>query len=111
MPLEESCRIRCADLADKPEVDWFRCPLEESSGERRRLGHITKQGILLRFLLVEAAQETQAAPTRMNVILNWASELIEMISSGRPIDSRPEEKGPSAPTSYSPRGAAGSGRV
>ena len=34
-------------------------PLEESSGERRRLGHITKQGnSLLRFLLVEAAQVT-----------------------------------------------------
>ena len=32
-------------------------PLEESSGNRRRLGHITKQGnSLLRFLLVEAAQ-------------------------------------------------------
>jgi transposase len=31
--------------------------LEESSGNRRRLGHITKQGnALLRFLLVEAAQ-------------------------------------------------------
>jgi transposase len=34
-------------------------PLEESSGNRRRLGHITKQGnCLLRFLLVEAAQVT-----------------------------------------------------
>jgi transposase len=34
-------------------------PLEESSGQRRRLGHITKQGnSLLRFLLVEAAQVT-----------------------------------------------------
>ena len=34
-------------------------PLEESSGQRRRLGHITKQGnSLLRFLLVEAAQAT-----------------------------------------------------
>jgi len=34
-------------------------PLEESSGERRRLGHITKRGnSLLRFLLVEAAQVT-----------------------------------------------------
>jgi transposase len=34
-------------------------PLEESSGERRRLGHITKQGnSLVRFLLVEAAQVT-----------------------------------------------------
>jgi transposase len=32
-------------------------PTEESSGERRRLGHISKQGnALLRFLLVEAAQ-------------------------------------------------------
>ena len=34
-------------------------PSEESSGDRRRLGHITKQGnMLLRFLLVEAAQVT-----------------------------------------------------
>ena len=34
-------------------------PLEDSSGERRRLGHITKHGnSLLRFLLVEAAQAT-----------------------------------------------------
>ena len=33
--------------------------LEDSSGNRRRLGHITKQGnSLLRFLLVEAAQVT-----------------------------------------------------
>src|SRR6201997_1322721 len=34
-------------------------PLEESRGNRRRLGHITKQGSsMLRFLLVEAAQVT-----------------------------------------------------
>ena len=34
-------------------------PLEDSSGSRRRLGHITKQGnSMLRFLLVEAAQVT-----------------------------------------------------
>src|SRR5215469_14827951 len=34
-------------------------PLEDSSGDRRRLGHITKQGSsMLRFLLVEAAQVT-----------------------------------------------------
>ena len=51
-------------------TDRFRCgkqiacylglvPVEESSGERRRLGHLTKQGnSLLRFLLVEAAQVT-----------------------------------------------------
>ena len=32
-------------------------PMEDSSGNRRRLGHITKQGSsILRFLLVEAAQ-------------------------------------------------------
>ena len=34
-------------------------PLEESSGNRRRLGHITKQGSsIVRFLLVEASQVT-----------------------------------------------------
>ena len=41
-------------------------PLEDSSGERRRLGHITKQGnSLLRFLLVEAAQVTNPYDSRM----------------------------------------------
>jgi transposase len=52
------------------EGNGFRCgkqvasylglvPLEESSGNRRRLGHITKQGSsMMRFLLVEAAQVT-----------------------------------------------------
>jgi transposase len=52
------------------QADRFQCgkqiasylglvPLEDSSGQRRRLGHITKQGnSLLRFLLVEAAQVT-----------------------------------------------------
>ena len=36
-----------------------RVPAEDSSGERRRLGHISKQGnARLRFLLVEAAQVT-----------------------------------------------------
>jgi len=34
-------------------------PEEKSSGDRRRLGHISKQrNVLLRFLLVEAAQVT-----------------------------------------------------
>ena len=34
-------------------------PEKKSSGDRRRLGHISKQGnVLLRFLLVEAAQVT-----------------------------------------------------
>jgi transposase len=42
-------------------------PLEESSGDRRRLGHITKKGnSLLRFLLVEAAQVTvRSLPSRL----------------------------------------------
>lgn len=52
------------------EAERFRCgkqiasyiglvPSEDSSGERRRLGHISKQGsVMLRFLLVEAAQVT-----------------------------------------------------
>src|SRR5260370_42317835 len=52
------------------EADRFQCgkqvasylglvPLEKSSGNQRRLGHITKQGnSLLHFLLVEAAQVT-----------------------------------------------------
>ncbi len=52
------------------EAERFRCgkqvasylglvPIEESSGNQRRLGHISKQGSsILRFLLVEAAQVT-----------------------------------------------------
>jgi transposase len=52
------------------EAERFRCgkqiasylglvPAEDSSGERRRLGHISKQGsTLLGFFLVEAAQVT-----------------------------------------------------
>ena len=40
-------------------------PAEDSSGERRRLGHISKQGnSLLRFLLVEAAQVTVRCDSR-----------------------------------------------
>jgi transposase len=40
-------------------------PEEDSSGERRRLGHISKQGnSLLRFLLVEAAQVTVRTEAR-----------------------------------------------
>jgi transposase len=61
------------------EADRFSCgkqiasylglvPAEDSSGERRRLGHISKQGnSLLRFLLVEAAQLTvRSDPTWRN---------------------------------------------
>ena len=61
---------RTGVCADPGRAERFQCgkqiasylglvPLEDSSGERRRLGHITKQGSsLLRFLLVEAAQVT-----------------------------------------------------
>jgi transposase len=48
--------------------------LEESSGNRRRLGHITKQGSsILRFLLVEAAQVTVrvAMARKLAVRLYW----------------------------------------
>jgi transposase len=61
------------------EVERFQCgkqiasylglvPLEYSSGKRRRLGHITKQGSsLLRFLLVEAAHvATRSLPEWRN---------------------------------------------
>src|SRR5258705_10065041 len=46
-------------------------PLEDSSGNRRRLGHITKQGnSLLRFLLVEAAQVT------VRSLAEWRSKYV-----------------------------------
>ena len=41
-------------------------PLEDSSGKRRRLGHITKQGnSLLRFLLVKSGASNGAQPSGM----------------------------------------------
>jgi len=56
-------------------------PLEESSGNRRRLGHITKQGnSLLRFLLVEAAQVT------VRSLLEWRSNYFHLaMRRGRKI--------------------------
>jgi len=49
-------------------------PLEESSGNRRRLGHITKQGSsILRFLLVEAAQATAHS------IPEWRSQYFHLM--------------------------------
>ena len=56
-------------------------PLEDSSGERRRLGHITKQGnSLLRFLLVEAAQVT------VRSIPEWRSKYFHLaMRRGRKI--------------------------
>ena len=71
-------------------VDRFQCgkqvasylglvPLEESSGNRRRLGHITKQGSsMLRFLLVEAAQVT------VRSLPEWRSRYLHlMLRRGR----------------------------
>ena len=74
------------------EADRFRCgkqvasyvglvPLEDSSGSRRRLGHITKQGrSMLRFLLVEAAQVT------VRSLPEWRSRYFQlMMRRGRKI--------------------------
>ena len=56
-------------------------PLEDSSGDKRRLGHITKQGnTLLRFLLVEAAQVSS------RTIPEWHSKYIHLtMRRGRKI--------------------------
>ena len=56
-------------------------PLEKSSGNQRRLGHITKQGnSLLRFLLVEAAQVTARS------IPEWRSKYVHLtMRRGRKI--------------------------
>jgi transposase len=49
-------------------------PLEKSSGNRRRLGHITKQGSsMLRFLLVEAAQATMRSDP------NWRNRYFHLL--------------------------------
>ena len=56
-------------------------PLEDSSGNQRRLGHITKQGSsMLRFLLVEAAQVT------VRSLPQWRSQYFHlMMRRGRKI--------------------------
>ena len=56
-------------------------PAEESSGDRRRLGHISKQGnALLRFLLVEAAQVTVRSDSK------WRSQFFHLaMRRGRKI--------------------------
>ncbi|MGB7071434.1 MAG: transposase, partial [Candidatus Sulfotelmatobacter sp.] len=56
-------------------------PSEESSGDRRRLGHISKQGnSLLRFLLVEAAQVTVRSQPQ------WRSKFLHLaLRRGRKI--------------------------
>ena len=56
-------------------------PVEESSGNQRRMGHITKQGSsMLRFLLVEAAQVT------VRSLPEWRSRYFHlMMRRGRKI--------------------------
>jgi transposase len=56
-------------------------PLEDSSGNRRRLGHITKQGSsMMRFLLVEAAQVT------VRSLPEWRSKYLHLVlGRGRKI--------------------------
>ena len=56
-------------------------PLEDSSGNLRRLGHITKQGnSMLRFLLVEASQVT------VRSVPEWRSKYLHlMMRRGRKI--------------------------
>jgi Transposase IS116/IS110/IS902 family len=56
-------------------------PLEDSSGNRRRLGHITKPGSsILRFLLVEAAQVTARS------IPEWRNKYVHLtMRRGRKI--------------------------
>src|SRR5437879_7731044 len=74
------------------EADRFQCgkqvasylglvPLEDSSGNGRRLGHITKQGSsMLRFLMVEAAQVT------VRSLPEWRSKYFHlMMRRGRRI--------------------------
>ena len=55
--------------------------MEKSSGNQRRLGHITKQGnSLLRFLLVEAAQVT------VRSLPEWRSKYVHLtMRRGRKI--------------------------
>jgi transposase len=57
-------------------------PAEESSGDRRRLGHISEQGnSLLCFLLVEAAQSTvQCDPEWRSRYLHLAMRLERRIA-------------------------------
>jgi hypothetical protein len=48
-------------------------PLEESSGNRRRLGHIKQGSSMLRFLLVEAAQVT------VRSLPEWRSKYLHLM--------------------------------
>jgi Transposase IS116/IS110/IS902 family len=79
------------------EADRFQCgkqvasylglvPLEDSSGNRRRLGHITKQGSsMLRFLLVEAAQFKLVLAIDFHVANDHGQHLFMYVNPRYPI--------------------------
>jgi transposase len=58
--------------ASRSRATWAWCPSEESSSDRRRLGHIKQGNSHLRFLLVEAAQVTvRSIPHGAIGIFDW----------------------------------------
>ena len=66
-------------------------PLEDSSGNRRRRGHITKQGSsMMRFLLVEAAQVT------VRSVPEWRSKVSSPDDCGEEEENRQGRHGPQA---------------
>jgi hypothetical protein len=75
------CRVQSIQQLQQIASYLGLVPSEESSGDRRRLGHITKQGSsLLRFLLVEAAQVT------VRSIPEWRSKYFHLaMRRGRKI--------------------------
>lgn len=36
-----------------------------------------------RFLMIKASKQTQAAPTQINVVLNWIEELKQKVPTGK----------------------------
>ncbi len=69
-------------------------PLEDSSGNRRRLGHITKQGSsMLRFLLVEAAQVT------VRSVPEWRSKYLHLMDAARTEDCQGRHGAPTSGSS------------
>ncbi len=68
-------------------------PLEDSSGNRRRLGHITKQGSsMLGFLMVEAVQVTvRSLPewrSKYFHLMMWRSRKIAKVAMARRLAIR-----------------------
>jgi transposase len=82
LPDLDHCKVAVLNSCGKQIASYLGLvPLEDSSGNRRRLGHITKQGnSILRFLLVEAAQVT------VRSLPEWRSKYVHlMMRRGRKI--------------------------